>query len=1101
MKKISFLFALLCASVMMFAATDKVSMTGFGGKTGTAYQNVTVAGTSENGVAMVAYAYIPDAGQVRGNKTEAVGAEVAAADNGKNWSLYNSEAMPGAIKAIKVVSTEADGATNKFQNNLYVALGTESQGAVTAVTDALAGTLVEAKEFDFAIDANKGYTYFKILSTEKFTGGSVKGVYVEIEYEEAPAREEIVFTAATDAGAFKDTTFAITDLTLTTVDPDGKIKTTANDCRFGEADNWTMYNFRLQTVGKSNKETEPTKNYLKFNAEKDGNLIVAVRTGSNSDTTRTIVAVQGGAKIFETIVRESMKVTVPVTDSTGIDVYPYITIPVKKGEVLLTYPVNGVNFYAFAFEAVDAPALEPATWYGAEAFTTEGTVIDPAVWSAVEYNITRNADKTLSFVAEFTDAVTGLVGQINLGDGFKDMVAEGLKFTYNTTATYEDGAALEGAFFYFPYAGAAKRIDIVYTVGASNEKPATPEKPAPTASARILAYNLNVEADGDNYKFTYTANIDGTEANIVFYTEDGTEAGKVAIDAPKAGANTAVVAKADIPAGKLTWAVELKALPVAEFTNVFTSAKSYNRLHAAIDNSPESDNFGTIYMTNNGTVGKGLFIYNADYTEANEGSLITAGLTWGSPARLDVDAYGKVWISDWADGDAAGVWIFDPANPDTLTQFYDFATKTSKGQYLNAEGVELGEGNPAVGVFGEGKDMIVYVAGEEGGTTLKANGINMYQVGQADGSVLYKWGVAPTVIANSKDNANGTFSFGATSHGVFVGQNRAAPNNAAGAYAAQFYDKAGEQRWNSDKTNHPEIDGCNASALTVSWDEKKMAMIDGSKHILVYDIAWEGDVPTLTLAGKYDVDYACAATLDFDYAGNLIGTFGAAYAPASMGGKLCVYALPTDNNVTVVPAKKALTVEGTKVDMGPIDHSWFSNADWSGEETVSTATWDAVNEVVDVHIATQKSGQWQAQVFINTALAPINAVPEAGKKYSVTVKMKADKEVGGVTLKYQNNAEMLYENQSVKLLANEEYVYTKEAVDGQAGDNMFVFDFGWAAADTHIEIYDIEIKEVSETTAFDNLEGKVESRKVMIDGKIYIIRDGKTYNVMGMQVR
>ena len=122
-----------------------------------------------------------------------------------------------------------------------------------------------------------------------------------------------------------------------------------------------------------------------------------------------------------------------------------------------------------------APALEPKTFYGATSFMTEGTIITPATWAGIENNITRNADKTLTFVAEFTNAVTGLVAQINLGAGYQNMTADGLKFTYTTTDTYEDGAALEGAFFYFPYAGAAKRVDIAYTVGAENEKPATPE--------------------------------------------------------------------------------------------------------------------------------------------------------------------------------------------------------------------------------------------------------------------------------------------------------------------------------------------------------------------------------------------------------------------------------------------------------------------------------------------------------------------------------------------------------------------------------------------------------------------------------------------------
>ncbi|MBR0310714.1 MAG: hypothetical protein IJQ97_07505, partial [Paludibacteraceae bacterium] len=180
------------------------------------------------------------------------------------------------------------------------------------------------------------------------------------------------------------------------------------------------------------------------------------------------------AQAWDTGVKDLGAIIVPAAGNYKVK----LTNATQWSEAVL----NSITFVA------PQPALEPATYYGAEGFLTEGAVIAPAQWTACEYSITRNADKTLTFVAEFTNDVTGLVGQINLGDGFKDMAKDGLKFTYSTTATYEDGAALEGAFFYFPYAGAAKRIDITYTVGAANDKPATP------VDARMKgAYNIGGE--------------------------------------------------------------------------------------------------------------------------------------------------------------------------------------------------------------------------------------------------------------------------------------------------------------------------------------------------------------------------------------------------------------------------------------------------------------------------------------------------------------------------------------------------------------------------------------------------------------------------------
>lgn len=500
---------------------------------------------------------------------------------------------------------------------------------------------------------------------------------------------------------------------------------------------------------------------------------------------------------------------------------------------------------------------------------------------------------------------------------------------------------------------------------------------ADDAVARIYAYDLNRTESGDNYTFTFKANEVPTSAALVFYSAStGRKMAEKALSGPFVkGENSVTLSKSELlGGGEMYWGIKLSADAITSFGKVFESSKTYNRLHATVDNSPESDYFQRIYMTNNGTVGKGIFIYNQDYTEVNT-SVLTAGLTWGSPARLDVDAYGKVWISDWSDGDAAGVWILDPKNTSSVSQFFDFATKTSKGQYKNASGVEIGEGNPAVGVFGEGKDMIVYVAGEEGGTTLKKNGLNIYHVGQSDGSVLYKWNVAPSVIANIKDNDNGTFSYGTTSHGVFMGQNRSANQNASGNYAAMFYDNSGTQRWNSNTTNHPEINGCNGSGLGVSWDEKRMAMVDASSHLLVYDITWNGDVPSLSLAGTYNLDKSFAGTIDFDYAGNIVATLGSAYGASTMNGKLYVYALPTNDNSCTVPAKKSLKISK------PLSGSYNiggENADFAS----LAAACKAINEI-------GIEGDVTLLICANLT-EPVNPVLRNGTNYSITIRPDQD---------------------------------------------------------------------------------------------------------------
>ncbi|MBO5816457.1 MAG: hypothetical protein J6R26_00710, partial [Paludibacteraceae bacterium] len=194
MKKLSFFLMamILCFAPALRAAdvTETIAMKKFGGLSTSSYENVTKTGTSDRGTEMVAYAFNPTTGQVRGNKTTIAGASITSKDDSKNWSLYNTQAMPGAIKKITVTQTATG--SNKFQNNLFVALGTTNQGAVTTVTGAQKNTTGTATEFTFEIDETQGYTYFKLLSNVKFTSGSVAGVVVTVTYAEAASNPDAV---------------------------------------------------------------------------------------------------------------------------------------------------------------------------------------------------------------------------------------------------------------------------------------------------------------------------------------------------------------------------------------------------------------------------------------------------------------------------------------------------------------------------------------------------------------------------------------------------------------------------------------------------------------------------------------------------------------------------------------------------------------------------------------------------------------------------------------------------------------------------------------------------------------------------------------------
>ena len=141
-------------------------------------------------------------------------------------------------------------------------------------------------------------------------------------------------------------TFSADGLVLKVVDTASKMVVEANSQYFGTAESYDQFSYRLKTGGKS-----LSKNNLTLTVPSDGTLKVYVRTGSASATDRNIVLKQDGTELVNKILLESEAVTVPITNdknvTTDTKVFPVISVPVKQGDVAITYPVNSVNFYGF----------------------------------------------------------------------------------------------------------------------------------------------------------------------------------------------------------------------------------------------------------------------------------------------------------------------------------------------------------------------------------------------------------------------------------------------------------------------------------------------------------------------------------------------------------------------------------------------------------------------------------------------------------------------------------------------------------------------------------------------------------------------------------
>ena len=140
--------------------------------------------------------------------------------------------------------------------------------------------------------------------------------------------------------------------------------------------------------------------------------------------------------------------------------------------------------------------------------------------------------------------------------------------------------------------------------------------------------------------------------------------------------------------------------------------------------------------------------------------------------------------------------------------------------------------------------------------------------------------------------------------------------------------------------------------------------------------------------------------------------------------------------------------------------TWFGDANWQPEYN-SYLTYDSVEAKATVYIREDKAAQWKAQVKYQGIPA------EDGKCYHVALKMKANHDISGITLKWQddnNTPNVIYENQTISLAADEAFIYDAlvAGVLGEQGSNgILVLDFGFAHNGDVIEISDVVIEETA----------------------------------------
>ena len=418
---------------------------------------------------------------------------------------------------------------------------------------------------------------------------------------------------------------------------------------------------------------------------------------------------------------------------------------------------------------------------------------------------------------------------------------------------------------------------------------------------RTWAYDLNLSKEGDAYTFEFKATTAATTANLVLVDVDGNEVAKLPLENVVAGANSVTLELAKLHKDAVNWAVELKGEAIvagetlAEVTDQSRGIYDfYNMKDVLVDNNPESEYFGKIYiqmalsgasdgMTNRSkTQTAGFFIYDQELNELNPTSNVgilptvpdgyVLGTTRYQFHRLDIDPKTGDLVFCYNVANQPAVFAVNPA---------DLA-----GEVTNlVTGVEGLTRTCAHCYDAEGTLYVMDIAESKGAIYKIVDG-QAVQMTEPTG----KWvNSEMTLAADGKG-------------GLWVAHNRGQMDT---YYQLVHVTAAGELDYTvwADNTNGFE-GSCSRGAL--AYDVERQILAQGRNGAVeLFNVAYDAEtgVPTLT---KFAVTPTVGNNIDglhFDYAGDL-------YVVNSSKEKFQKFAVPTTDNTCTTPAKSSLVISG-----------------------------------------------------------------------------------------------------------------------------------------------------------------------------------------------
>ncbi len=209
-------------------------------------------------------------------------------------------------------------------------------------------TICDFAECEF-VDLN---TVDNPLTFDMYAEAAFLAEFKAAEPEPAAEYAEIIFTEAVAAADLaENATFGIlgTEFSATISDSGNKMSIDANKCRFGDDEDYKMYEYRLKSGGASSSD----KNFITLNIPAAGKIRIAARSSKSDATDRALVIEQGGTELYNAVVMDAQAIEVTEGETT-IKVFPYVEVSVTAGSVRVSYTA-GLNFYSFGFMEVSTP--------------------------------------------------------------------------------------------------------------------------------------------------------------------------------------------------------------------------------------------------------------------------------------------------------------------------------------------------------------------------------------------------------------------------------------------------------------------------------------------------------------------------------------------------------------------------------------------------------------------------------------------------------------------------------------------------------------------------------------------------------------------------